>query len=43
VDADIERETTYFNALQAQQLLAVQTLGIINQNPTVLLGLFRTD
>lgn len=43
VDADIERETSYFNALQAQQQLAVQTLGIINQNPSVLLGLFRTD
>jgi flagellin len=43
VDADIERETSYFNALQAQQQLAIQTLGIINQNPSVLLGLFRTD
>jgi flagellin len=43
VDADIERETSYFNALQAQQLLAVQTLGTINQNPSVLLGLFRRD
>lgn len=41
VDADIARETSYFEALQARQELAVQTLGIANQAPRVLLGLFR--
>jgi flagellin len=41
VDADIARETSYFNALQARQELAVQVLGIANQQPQVLLGLFR--
>lgn len=41
VDADIARETSYFEALQARQQLAVQTLGIANKTPSVLLGLFR--
>lgn len=41
VDADIARETSYFEALRARQELAVQTLGIANQAPRVLLGLFR--
>ncbi len=42
VDADIARETSYFNALQARQELAIQVLGIANQQPQVLIGLFRT-
>jgi flagellin len=43
VDADIARETTLFNALQVRQQLAVQAIGIANQAPNVLLGLFRTS
>jgi flagellin len=43
VDADIARETTLFNALQVRQQLAVQAIGIANQSPRVLLGLFPTS
>lgn len=43
VDADIARETTAFNALQVRQQLAVQAIGIANQAPKVLLGLFQAS
>ena len=41
VDADMARESARMTSLQVQQQLAVQTLGIINQAPNSLLGLFR--
>jgi flagellin len=41
VDADMGRESARMTALQVQQQLSVQTLGIINQAPNSLLGLFR--
>ena len=41
VDADMARESARLTALQVQQQLAVQTLGIVNQSPQTLLGLFR--
>lgn len=41
VDADMARESARLTALQVQQQLAVQTLGIVNQAPQTLLGLFR--
>jgi flagellin len=43
VDADIARESANFNALQVRQQLAVEAIGIANQAPKVLLGLFRTN
>jgi flagellin len=41
VDADLARESARLTALQVQQQLSVQTLGIANQRPQTLLGLFR--
>ena len=41
VDADMGRESARLTALQVQQQLSVQTLGIVNQAPQTLLGLFR--
>ena len=41
VDADLARESARLSALQTRQQLGVQTLGIANQAPQVLLGLFR--
>ena len=41
VDADMARESARMTSLQVQQQLAVQTLGIINQAPNSMLGLFR--
>ena len=41
VDANMARESARLTALQVQQQLAVQTLGIVNQSPQTLLGLFR--
>ena len=41
VDADLARESAKLTALQVQQQLSVQTLGIANQRPQSLLGLFR--
>lgn len=41
VDADMGRESARLTALQVQQQLSVQTLGIVNQSPQTLLGLFR--
>jgi flagellin len=43
VDADIALESARFNSLQARQQLAVQALGIANQAPKVLLGLFQSS
>jgi flagellin len=41
VDADMARESARLQALQVQQQLAIQTLGIANQEPNKLLALFR--
>ena len=41
VDADMAKESARLQALQVQQQLSVQTLGIANQRPQTLLGLFR--
>jgi flagellin len=41
VDADLARESARLTSLQVQQQLSVQTLGIANQRPQSLLGLFR--
>lgn len=40
VDADLARESAKLTSLQVQQQLSVQTLGIANQRPQTLLGLF---
>jgi flagellin len=40
VDADLARESARLTALQVQQQLSTQTLGIANQRPQTLLGLF---
>jgi flagellin len=41
VDADLARESARLTALQVAQQLGIQSLGIANQSPQVLLGLFR--
>ena len=41
VDADLAAESARLTALQVQQQLAVQAVGIANQRPQSLLGLFR--
>jgi flagellin len=41
VDADLAKESSKLQALQVRQQLGTQTLGIANQSPQVLLGLFR--
>lgn len=41
VDADLARESARLTAFQVQQQLSIQTLGIANQRPQSLLGLFR--
>jgi flagellin len=41
VDADLAAESARLTALQVQQQLAVQSIGIANQRPQSLLGLFR--
>jgi flagellin len=41
VDADLAAESAKLTALQVQQQLAVQSVGIANQRPQSLLGLFR--
>ena len=40
VDADLARESAKLTAAQVQQQLSIQTLGIANQRPQTLLGLF---
>jgi flagellin len=41
VDADLARESSKLQALQTRQQLGIQTLGIANQGPQILLSLFR--
>jgi flagellin len=41
VDADLAKESALLQALQVQQQLAVQTLNIANQRPSILLNLFQ--
>jgi flagellin len=41
VDADLAAESAKLTALQVQQQLAIQSVGIANQRPQSLLGLFR--
>jgi flagellin len=41
VDADLAKESSKLQALQTRQQLGLQTLGIANQGPQVLLSLFR--
>ena len=41
VDADLAKESAKLQALQVKQQLGVQTLGIANSAPQVLLGLFQ--
>ena len=41
VDADLARESAKLQSLQIRQQLGTQTLGIANQAPSILLGLFR--
>jgi len=40
VDADLARESAKLTSTQVQQQLSIQTLGIANQRPQTLLGLF---
>lgn len=41
IDADLAKESARLQALQIRQQLGVQSLGIANQAPQTLLGLFR--
>jgi flagellin len=41
VDADLARESSTLEGLQVRQQLGVQTLGLANQGPQILLNLFR--
>jgi flagellin len=41
VDADLARESSRLQALQTRQQLGIQTLGLANQGPQILLSLFR--
>ena len=41
VDADLSEESARLQSIQVRQQLGVQTLGIANNNPQTLLGLFR--
>jgi flagellin len=41
VDADLAKESARLQALQTKQQLGVQALGIANQAPQMLLGLFQ--
>ncbi|MCA3266850.1 MAG: flagellin, partial [Azospirillum sp.] len=40
-DADIGKASASVQALQVRQQLGIQSLSIANQQPSVLLGLFR--
>ncbi len=42
VDADLAKESARLQALQVQQQLGAQSLGIANQAPQIILSLFRT-
>lgn len=41
VDADLARESSALEGVKVRQQLGIQTLGLANQSPQVLLGLFR--
>jgi flagellin len=41
IDADLAKESSTLEALKVRQQLGIQTLGLANQGPQVLLGLFR--
>lgn len=41
VDADLAKESSTLEALKVRQQLGMQTLGLANQGPQILLGLFR--
>ncbi|MDW8443511.1 MAG: flagellin [Acetobacteraceae bacterium] len=41
IDADLAKELARLQALQIRQQLGTQALGIANQAPQILLGLFR--
>lgn len=41
VDADLARESSALEGVKVRQQLGIQTLGLANQGPQVLLGLFR--
>jgi flagellin len=41
IDADLARESSTLEGLKVRQQLGVQTLGLANQGPQVLLNLFR--
>lgn len=41
VDADLAKESAHLQSLQIKQQLGTQSLGIANQTPQTLLGLFR--
>lgn len=41
VDADLAKESARLQSLQTKQQLSIQTLGIANQAPSILLNLFR--
>ena len=41
VDADLAKESARLQSLQIKQQLGTQSLGIANQAPQTLLGLFR--
>jgi len=41
VDADLARESSMLEALKVRQQLGIQTLGMANQGPQIILGLFR--
>ena len=41
VDADLVRQSAKLQALQSKQQLALQSLSIANQSPTILINLFR--
>jgi len=42
VDADLAKESAALQSLQVRQQLGVQAMGIANQAPQTLLGLFRS-
>ena len=41
VDADLAKESANLQSLQVRQQLGIQGIGIANQSPQTLLGLFR--
>ena len=41
IDADLAKESANLQSLQVRQQLGIQAIGIANQSPQALLGLFR--